>query len=56
MIIYEMCEKGTLKDFLWANKAKVDMDLQESLFRFGLDIAKGMEHLAANGVTLVLVC
>jgi len=55
MIIYEMCEKGTLKDFLWANKANVTMDLQESLFRFGLDIAKGMGHLAANGVSLYLI-
>jgi len=51
MIIYEMCEKGTLKDYLAANKANVTIDVQEDLYRFGLDIAKGMEHLAVNGVS-----
>jgi len=51
MIIYEMCEKGTLKDYLVANKANVTIDVQEDLYRFGLDIAKGMEHLAVNGVS-----
>jgi len=50
MIIYEMCEKGTLKDFLVANKANVTVDLQDNLYRFGLDIAKGMEHLASKQV------
>jgi len=56
MLIYEMCEKGTLKDFLVANKANVTVDLQDNLYRFGLDIAKGMEHLASKQVHINFHC
>ncbi|XP_053393446.1 uncharacterized protein LOC123564849 [Mercenaria mercenaria] len=49
-ILYEYCENGTLRDYLLERKDNVSMDLQENLFRFGLDIAKGMEFLAAKGI------
>jgi hypothetical protein len=49
-IIYEFCENGTLRDYLAERKNNVTMELQENLFRFGLDIAKGMEFLAGKGV------
>jgi hypothetical protein len=49
-IILEYCEKGTLRDYLLERKNNITMDLQENLFRFGLDIAKGMEYLAGKGV------
>lgn len=51
-IIYEYCEKGTLKDYLVNNKTNLTIELQENLFRFGLDIAKGMEYLAGKGVNI----
>jgi len=53
MIIYALCEKGTLKEFLVSNKGNVTIDLQDTLYRFGLDIVKGMEYLASKGVILV---
>ncbi|XP_060601820.1 uncharacterized protein LOC132755046 [Ruditapes philippinarum] len=49
-IIYEFCENGTLRDYLAERKNNVTMELQENLFRFGLDIAKGMEFLAGKGI------
>ncbi|XP_060598183.1 uncharacterized protein LOC132751969 isoform X2 [Ruditapes philippinarum] len=49
-IVYEYCENGTLKDYLAENKNKITMELQEHLFRFGLDVAKGMEYLASKGI------
>ncbi|WAQ93657.1 FER-like protein [Mya arenaria] len=45
------CENGTLKDYLEKNKSNMNVEMQENLFRFGLDIAKGMEFLASRGVT-----
>ncbi|XP_052800641.1 uncharacterized protein LOC128231640 [Mya arenaria] len=51
MIIYEFCENGTMKDYLVKNKSNMNVEMQENLFRFGLDIAKGMEFLASRGVT-----
>ncbi|XP_052806968.1 uncharacterized protein LOC128236139 [Mya arenaria] len=51
MIINEFCENGTLRDYLENNKHKMTVEMQENLFRFGLDIAKGMEFLATRGVT-----
>lgn len=53
-IIYEYCENGTMKDYLVANKTNVTIELQENLFRFGLDIAKGMEYLGSKKVILPL--
>jgi len=53
MIIYALCEKGTLKEFLVSNKGNVTIDLQDTLYRFGLDIVKGMEYLASKGVIFV---
>ncbi|XP_052232523.1 angiopoietin-1 receptor-like [Dreissena polymorpha] len=50
-ILYEYCENGTLKEYLVQNKSSVTMDIQETLFRIGLDIAKGMEYLAGKGIT-----
>ncbi|KAL4222693.1 hypothetical protein ACF0H5_018734 [Mactra antiquata] len=49
-IIYEYCQHGTLKDYLVDNKNHLSIELQENLFRFGLDIAKGMEYLAEKGI------
>lgn len=49
-IIYEYCEHGPLRDFLADRKNNLTLDLEENLFRFGLDIAKGMEYLAGKGV------
>jgi hypothetical protein len=41
---------GTLKDYLVQNKNNVTIELQEHLYRFGLDVAKEMEYLASKGV------
>lgn len=49
MIIYEFCEHGPLKDYL-SQASNVTIEVQEQLFRFGLDIAKGMEYLASKKV------
>ncbi|XP_053393450.1 uncharacterized protein LOC123562440 isoform X2 [Mercenaria mercenaria] len=49
-IIYEYCENGTMRDYLVDRKNNITLDLQENLFRFGLDIAKGMEYLAGKGI------
>ena len=54
-IIYEYCEHGPLKDYLLSQKSNVTLEVQESLFRFGLDIAKGMEYLASKGVSLQFI-
>ncbi|WAQ93640.1 FER-like protein [Mya arenaria] len=51
MIINEFCENGTLRDYLEKNKSNMTVEMQENLFRFGLDIVKGMEFLATRGVT-----
>lgn len=53
-IVYEYCELGTLKDYLTSQKNHLTLELQELLFRFGLDIAKGMEYLAGKGVSNTL--
>ncbi|XP_052246346.1 uncharacterized protein LOC127855047 [Dreissena polymorpha] len=50
-ILYEYCENGTLKEYLAQHKSNVTMEIQETLFRIGLDIAKGMEYLAGKGIT-----
>ena len=50
-IVYEYCENGTLKEYLVKNKRNVTLELQEHLYRFGLDVAKGMEYLASKGVS-----
>ncbi|KAH3716765.1 hypothetical protein DPMN_059494 [Dreissena polymorpha] len=50
-IIYEYCENGTLKEYLVQNKSNVTIEVKETLFRFGIDIAKGMEYLAGKGIT-----
>ena len=49
-IAYELCENGPLKDYLQTQRSNLTIEVQESLFRFGLDIAKGMEYLASRGV------
>ncbi|KAK3603161.1 hypothetical protein CHS0354_042994 [Potamilus streckersoni] len=49
-IVHEYCENGTLKEYLEKNKNNVTVELQELLFRFGLDIAKGMEYLAKKDI------
>lgn len=49
-IIYEYCENGTLRDYLADRRNNITVDLQENLFRFGLDIAKGMEYLAGRAI------
>ena len=51
-IIYEYCEQGSIKEYLQNQKPDVTVDLQEKLFRFGFDIAKGMEYLASKSVSL----
>ncbi|KAH3716775.1 uncharacterized protein LOC127855045 [Dreissena polymorpha] len=50
-IVYEYCDNGTLKDFLLRKKSNLTIDVQEMLFRFGLDLAKGMEYLAGIKIT-----
>lgn len=50
MIIYEYCEQGTLKEYLQSLKSNVTLEVQEHLFRYGLDIAKGMEYLASKEI------
>lgn len=54
-IIYEYCENGPLKDYLQSKKSNVTLDVHESLFRFGLDTAKGMEFLASKGVSTPII-
>ena len=54
-IIYEYCEHGPLKDYLQSQKSNVTLEVQENLFRFGLDIAKGMEFLASKGVSILII-
>ncbi|KAL3832342.1 hypothetical protein ACJMK2_023994 [Sinanodonta woodiana] len=49
-IVHEYCENGTLKEYLDRNKNNITVELQELLFRFGLDIAKGMEFLAKKDI------
>ncbi|XP_052807066.1 uncharacterized protein LOC128236221 [Mya arenaria] len=51
IIIYELCEIGSLRHHLQKNKYNFIIKMQENLFRFGLDVAKGMEFLAFRGVT-----
>lgn len=50
MIIYEYCEHGPLRDYLQGQNTNITLEVQEQLFRFGLDIAKGMEYLASKKV------
>ena len=52
-IVYEYCEHGTLKDYLDQQHNSRTIELQELLFRFGLDIARGMEYLASKGVCVL---
>ena len=54
-IIYEYCEQGSIKEYLQNQKPDVTVDLQEKLFRFGFDIAKGMEYLASKSVSHILM-
>ncbi|KAK3588467.1 hypothetical protein CHS0354_004681 [Potamilus streckersoni] len=49
-IIYEFCEKGTLKDYLESQRDQLTLEMQEKLYRFGLDICKGMQYLASKDV------
>ncbi|XP_052223457.1 uncharacterized protein LOC127839217 isoform X2 [Dreissena polymorpha] len=49
-IVHEHCENGTLKDYLAKQQGNVTIQLQDNLFRFGLDVAKGMEYLASKSV------
>ncbi|XP_052799140.1 uncharacterized protein LOC128230732 [Mya arenaria] len=49
-IIHEYCENGPLRDYLVAKRSNVTIELQDNLFRFGLDIAKGMEYLAGKRI------
>ncbi|KAK3603134.1 hypothetical protein CHS0354_042956 [Potamilus streckersoni] len=49
-IIFEYCENGPLKDYLESQRNNVTMQLQEKLFRFGLDICKGMEYLVSKKI------
>ena len=53
-IIYEYCENGTLKDYVDQHKNNVTIEVQDNFYRFGLDIAKGMEYLASKGVVYML--
>ena len=50
-MVYEFCENGNLRDYIVARKDNVTIELQENLFRFGLDIAKGMEYLVGKRVS-----
>ena len=50
-MIYEYCDHGPLKDYLQGQASNVTIEVQEQVFRFGLDIAKGMEFLASKKVT-----
>lgn len=51
-IIHEFCENENLRDYLLSMKGNVTIPLQENLFRFGRDVAKGMEYLASKKVCL----
>ncbi|KAK3600804.1 hypothetical protein CHS0354_020481 [Potamilus streckersoni] len=49
-MIYEYCENGSLRDYLESQRNSITMELQENLFRFGLDICKGMEFLVSRKI------
>ncbi|KAL3832344.1 hypothetical protein ACJMK2_023996 [Sinanodonta woodiana] len=49
-IILEHCENGPLKDYLETQRKNITVELQDKLFRFGLDICKGMEYLASKKI------
>ncbi|KAL3832350.1 hypothetical protein ACJMK2_024002 [Sinanodonta woodiana] len=49
-IILEYCENGPLKNYLETQRNNITVELQEKMFRFGLDICKGMEYLASKNI------
>ncbi|KAL3832351.1 hypothetical protein ACJMK2_024003, partial [Sinanodonta woodiana] len=49
-IVFEHCWNGPLKDYLETQRKNITVQLQENLFRFGLDICKGMEYLASKKI------
>ncbi|XP_053373157.1 uncharacterized protein LOC123531756 [Mercenaria mercenaria] len=49
-IIYEYCSNGKLSDYLQTLKTNLTIETQERLQRFGLGVARGMEHLAQRRI------
>jgi hypothetical protein len=52
-MIYEYCENGNLRDYLESQRNNATMELQENMFRFGLDTCKGMEFLVSRKVGII---
>ncbi|KAK3109029.1 hypothetical protein FSP39_021473 [Pinctada imbricata] len=50
VMILELCQGGTMKDWLIENKERADDEIIERLFRFSFDIARGMEYLAEKEI------
>ena len=42
-----------MKDYLKSQKNNLTIEMQETLFRFGLAVARGMEYLADKNVIIV---
>ena len=55
-MVLEYCENGTLNSYLSKHKDKVNDDMHERLFKFSLEICKGMNFLASRGVRSCFVC
>ncbi|XP_053391930.1 uncharacterized protein LOC123531686 [Mercenaria mercenaria] len=49
-IIYEFCSNGQLRDYLQTLRTNLTLETQERLQRFGLGVARGMEHLAQRKI------
>lgn len=49
-MVLEYCENGQLKEYLKANKHRVNDEMHEKLYRFACGICKGMNYLASQGV------
>jgi hypothetical protein len=54
-IIYEYCKNGQLSEYL-QNIKDLTLEENERLQRFGLGVARGMEHLAQRKVLLLIIC
>lgn len=54
-MVLEYCENGQLKEYLKANKHRVNDEMHEKLYRFACGICKGMNYLASQGVISPLI-
>ena len=53
VMLLEICEGGTMRDWLVNMQTQVTDDTMEKLFRYAYDIARGMEYLAEKQVNII---